>query len=273
MNLQETVFMNKICVFAKNKSTYFIKRLMEEVGHIELFDPWFDQMLPEADIYLARTSGVYRNDLDLMMMGALPKNKVFNSVESLRRFRLKSTQYLWMEENDFPALPWVSLKEGNIETAEKFFRLYPECVVKPLAGQGGWGIEILTWDKYKGWKNKKKKVFDKDYLLQPLIKGADEYRYIFIKGSDPVILKRSATSGVAANFKAGGKAEVARLSDRYYGQMQKIILASGTHYGAIDFFVQDGEMSVIDFNSVPGLEQAESISGRNLVRDLVQSFK
>ncbi len=265
--------MKRICVFAKNKTTYFIKRLEEEVGQIELFDPWFDLMLPDADIYLARTSGVYRSDLDLMILGSLPKNKIFNPVESLKRFRLKSTQYQWFEEHDFPVLPWLHVSQIQFETVEKFFRLYPECVVKPLAGQGGWGIERLTWEKFKSWKNKKNKMGDNDYLLQPFLKGAEEYRFIFIKGARPVILKRMVSSGITANFKTSGKAEVARLSDRLEEQMQTIIMASGAHYGAVDLFVQGGAMFIIDFNSVPGLEQAEKISGRNLLRDLVQSFE
>lgn len=264
--------MNKICVFAKNKNTYFANRLREEVGErVSFFDPWSDFELPEADTYIARTTGVYGNDLDLLMMKSLPAGKVINPYQVLTRFRSKPVQYNWFDQNDFPALPWISLKDADPITVEKFFRLYPEAVVKPFVGQGGWGIEAHTWSSYKSWW-KKKKGCDENYLLQPLIKGASEYRYIFIKGKDPVILKRKASSGVAANFQKEGTAETAELPAVFAEVLNSLVEKSEAIYGAIDLFDQSGSPLILELNTVPGLEQAEKVSGRNLMKDLLRTY-
>lgn len=262
--------MNKICVIAKNKSTYFIKRLIEEVGQVPVFDPWSDFEFPEADKYIVRTTGIYRNDLDLMMMKSLPKEKVVNSHEVLTRFRTKSSQYAWFEDHNFPSLPWIPLKGTDLVTIEKFFRLYPEAVVKPIAGQGGWGIEVLTWDSFKTWK--KKKGADEDYLLQPFIKDAIELRYFFLKGHAPVVLERSAKTGIAANFQRQGSATVTSLPKEFEGQIDELIQKSGAHYGAMDLLLKDGRLIILELNSVPGIEQLEKVSGQNIIKTFLNTL-
>ena len=265
MKVGETVFMNKICVIAKNKETFFIKRLIEELGqNVDIFDPWSDFILPEADRYLVRTTGVYGSDLDLLLLKTIPKNKVINSLEVLQRFRSKTSQYLWFEEQDVPLLPWLSLKNTDLITIEKFFRLYPEVVVKPNIGQGGWGIEVLRWSDYKSWKKKKGK--DEDYLIQPYLKGATEFRYFFMKDFSPIVLKRMGKTGVAANFRQNGKANLATLPPEFSSVIENLVIKSQALYGAIDLLVLDERPVVLELNTVPGIEQLEKISGENIIQ-------
>lgn len=266
MKVRGTVFMNKFCIFAKNKETYFIKRLIEEVGDVKLFDPWSDVDLPEAETYIARTTGVYHSDLDLLMLKSLPK--VINSHESLKRFRSKSSQFLWMEEHGFSILPWLSLKANDALTAEKFTVLYPEVVVKPDIGQGGWGLEVLYRKTIKSWINK----HDPDYLIQPFIKDATELRYFFIKGQDPIVLKRTSKSGIAANFRREGAAELAELPGKFQEELLRLVKLSGAHYGAIDLFIDHGRLYILELNTVPGIEQLEKVSGLNVIKLLLPSF-
>lgn len=261
--------MNKICIIAKNKSTYFIKRLIEEVGESEvaLFDPWSDLLLPEASLYLVRSTGIYGNDLDLMFAKSLPPEKIFNPLPVLERFRAKDRQYFWFEDQDIPSLPWIYVKGSDLLTIEKFFRLYPELIVKPLKGQGGWGVEALTWSSFKTWK--KKKGADEDYLLQPFIKNAVEYRYFFLEGADPVVLERKSKSGIAANFQRQGEAKLSVLPPEYQETIDDLIKKSGAIYGAIDLIIQHGQPYVLELNAVPGIEQLESVSGRNVMKEIL----
>jgi glutathione synthase/RimK-type ligase-like ATP-grasp enzyme len=264
--------MNKICVIAKNKETHFIKRLTEEVGQggapegVALFDPWSDIEFPQARTYIGRTTGIHKSDLDLMMMKSLPR--LINPHDTLKRFRSKQNQYMWMEEHDLPILPWISIRNTDAITAEKFTVLYPEVVVKPDIGQGGWGVEVLTRDSLKGWLKK----HDPDYLLQPFIKHATELRYFFIKGADPIVLKRKAKTGIAANFKNQGEAEVASLPDKFTPVINKLIELSGAYYGAIDLFIQDDELFILELNTVPGIEQLEKVSGLNIMSKLLKNL-
>ena len=261
--------MNKLCIIAKNKKTYFINRLIEEVGNnIAVFDPWSDIDFPQAEKYIVRTTGVYHSDLDLMLLKALPENKIYNSLESLKRFRSKNHQYAWFESVNLPTLPWISLKESDLVTLEKFSVLYPEMVVKPHVGQGGWGIEVLKREDLRRWFKKT----DKDYLLQPFIKDAIELRYFFIKGSEPIILKRTSKSGVAANFQKEGSAEVSQLPEEFQEDIDRLITLSGAHYGAIDLFIDHGRMYFLELNTVPGIEQLEKVSQTNIMKTLLSSL-
>jgi glutathione synthase/RimK-type ligase-like ATP-grasp enzyme len=267
MKVRETVFMNKICVIAKNKQTYFVNRLIEEVGQsVELFDPWSDHEFPQADLYIARTTGIYHSDLDLMMMKSL--KALYNPYEVLKRFRSKSSQFMWMEELDLPILPWISLKNVDAITAEKFTVLYPEVVVKPDIGQGGWGLEVLRRETLKSWMKK----HDSDYLLQPFIKGALELRYFFMKGMKPIVLKRMAKTGIAANFKNAGQAEISELPAEYQNDLDKLISHSGAHYGAIDLLIDHGRLYILELNSVPGIQQLEQVSGQNIIHQFLSSI-
>jgi glutathione synthase/RimK-type ligase-like ATP-grasp enzyme len=263
----KTVFMNTITVVAKNKNTYFIKRLIEEVGErASCFDPWSDFELPEAHRYFARTTGVYGSDLDLLILKSLPIEKVTNSVIALERFRSKMTQYQWFEDNHISCLPWVSIRESDI-TIEKFFRLYPEALVKPLRGQGGWGIEGLTWEQFKSWK--KRKGSDLEYLLQPFVKDAIEYRYFFIKNELPIVLERKAKAGIAANFQKSGEAKLSALPSVFSSEIENLVDKSGASYGAIDLLVKGNHAFVLELNVVPGIEQLEKVSGENVMRKIL----
>ncbi len=263
--------MNKLVVLAKNQNTYFIKRLTEEVREgVAFFNPWADLLLPDGENYLVRTTGVYGNDLDLMFLKTLAPEKILNPLPSIQRFRSKSTQYFWMEEQGFPMLHWLPVKGTDLITIEKFFRLYPESVVKPIIGQGGWGVEALSWDRFKSWK--KKRGADESYLLQPFIKGATEYRYFFIKDDLEIVLERSAKSGIAANFQKQGNAKVSELPDQFKPVVQKIIQASGASYGALDLLVDENTLYVLELNVVPGIEQLEKVTGMNIMAHLAAKF-
>ena len=264
--------MNKLVVVAKNPDTYFIKRLSEEVkqDHLAIFNPWQDLVMPEAERYLVRTTGVYGSDLDLLMLQSLPAEKVINPVSVLKRFRSKSSQYFWMEEENFPILHWLPLKGTELITIEKFFRLYPEVVVKPTIGQGGWGVEVLKWDQFKSWW-KKKQGKDENYLIQPLVRGAKEFRHFFIKGGQSYTLERKSASGIAANFQKQGAAQVAQLDSKALEILGLLVEKSEALYGAIDFFLDGNRLILLELNTVPGIEQLESVTKANIIGDLLNA--
>ena len=264
--------MKNIVIVAKNQETHFIHRVIEEAGqnNCDFFDPWKDLILPEGQRYLVRTTGIHHSDLDLLMLGSLEQSKLVNPLESLKIFRSKASQYQWMERESFPVLPWLDLVGHDPLIVEKFFRLYPYMVVKPHCGQGGWGIEILTWDSFKSWWKKRKNI-DEQYLIQPYQKDSEEFRYFFIKNEWSAVLKRTAKHGVAANFKNQGHAEKAELPIEILTTLHSIVNRSGLYYGAIDLLVDDLEFVILDVNSVPGVEQLEAVTGENVMARLLSA--
>jgi glutathione synthase/RimK-type ligase-like ATP-grasp enzyme len=264
--------MNKLIVFAKNKNTYFIKRLIEEVDFgVELFDPWSDFELPRGDFYLVRTTGVYQSDLDLLILKSLPQDKISNPLATIDIFRSKKNQYLWLESHGYPILPWIDLSKTDDIQKERFFRLYPEVVSKPIFGQGGWGIELFNWDKFKGWW-KRKKGKDESYLIQPYIKNAKEFRGFFIQGHPMIFLERRAQHSIAANFTQSGNAAWVEIEERYKGLLEQLARESGAFYGAIDFFIQEEQLILLELNAVPGIEQLERVTGKNIMKELCEGF-
>lgn len=261
--------MNKLVVVTKNPHTYFLKRLTEEVGDgLLLFNPWTDSFFPKAEKYLVRTSGVYGSDLDLLMLQSLDPSLIVNSLNSLRRFRSKSIQYSWFDDQDFPTAPWINLKGASLLTIEKFFRLFPFAVVKPDIGQGGWGVELFNWERFKIWW-KKKQGKDERYILQAFIGEAKELRYFFIKEEFSLVLERKTQNGITANFKRNGEAFVSALPDEYWPIIDRMVQTSEAQYGAIDLLIKDGQLFVLELNSVPGIEQLEKVSGKNIIRQLL----
>jgi glutathione synthase/RimK-type ligase-like ATP-grasp enzyme len=263
--------MKDIVVFAKNTQTYFAQRLKHELGErVIFFNPWMDAHLPEARKYLVRTTGVYQSDLDLMLLSTLKPDKIINPLPALRLFRSKPSQFNWFEEQDIPCLPWISLKGQDLLVVEKFFRLYPQAVVKPSVGQGGWGVELLSWEKFRSWK--KKKGADQDYLLQPYIQGARELRYFFIKDQFSCLLERSPQRELAANFKNHGQAKLSTAPESIIQKLKGLVESSGALYGAIDFFLQADELLVLELNVCPGIEQLEMVSGENIISQLSAKY-
>jgi glutathione synthase/RimK-type ligase-like ATP-grasp enzyme len=257
--------MNKVTIVAKNKSTYFIRRCIEEFAEkVTLFDPWGDPIFPESEKYLVRTTGIYGNDLDLMLLRTRDPERIINPLTALSRFRNKPDQYEWFEQQNLPVLPWITVKGTDLMTIEKFFRLYPQLLVKPFRGQGGWGIEVLTWESFRSWKKKRKG--DEDYLLQPYVNNGQEFRYFFLQGHPPVVLKRTPRSSVAANFQRQGQATVAQLPEEFSSIINQVVEKSAAYYGAVDLIIQDGQLFILELNAVPGIEQLEKVSGKNVIR-------
>src|SRR5690349_8413184 len=107
--------MNKLSVLSENVKTYFIKRLIEEVGEsLSIHDPR-ESSGPFSEKILVRTTGVNRDDRDLAFLKALPlPSKIFNPLRSLEIFRSKNSQYDFFQKNHLPHLPWRDLSCGSV---------------------------------------------------------------------------------------------------------------------------------------------------------------
>lgn len=264
--------MKPLLILAKNKDTYFIKRLINEVGvsHCMLFDPWSNEHVPEATQQcLVRTTGVYGSDADLDFLKGYPGN-IINPLSALELFRRKSTQYQFFSDHNLPALPWLELIDLSWDEVHHWVRLcrQSQFIVKPDRGQGGWGIEIHDLPSLKDWFELQKQRQDLNYLLQPFLTEAHEYRVFFV-GEELTTLRREATTNhMAANFRQGGLAHLDELPAWSVANIKRLIQDSGAQYGAIDVFLRHPEMWILELNTAPGVEQLEQVSGQNIVADI-----
>jgi glutathione synthase/RimK-type ligase-like ATP-grasp enzyme len=256
--------MNKLCVFSTNVKTYFMTRLINEVGQgLVIFNPQIESELPDAQAVLVRTSGVLRNDLDLAVLEKSHQTKIYNPLFSLKIFRGKASQYEFFEKNNFPHLPWKRMN-GLFEIpvwGSKY-------LVKPDRGQGGWGIRVFDRKELLTWWSKQKVSGDLDYLLQPFMTDVQEFR-VFFCGLGRIILKRKNSDRIPANFQSGGEAELSSLPSGFSSEIERLIKCSGAVYGAIDLFIKADQMFILELNTVPGIEQLEMVSGTNIIRSLL----
>ncbi len=259
--------MNEIAVIAKNKSTYFIKRLTQEVGDVPVFDPWTESNVPEAHFYLVRTTGVYRDDGDLTFLEQL-KRPVFNSALAMKLFRLKSEGNHFLTKKGFCSP--VTLRLEDSKSSLDFVKHFGKVIVKPERGQGGWGIKILNPETFSEWWVEQEKKKDLDYILQEFLGDWEEYRVFFMGQVKQVTLKRTSP-GAAANFAVGGKAVLAELPSMV--PIHEIIEASQCVYGSIDIMCRKKQYSILEVNVSPGIEQLEMVSGQNIIKPLVSYLK
>jgi glutathione synthase/RimK-type ligase-like ATP-grasp enzyme len=263
--------MNKLWVLAKNFNTYFIQRLIDEVGEVTCFNPW-DEPPPAAaqGVVLVRSSGVYRSDLDLEVIEQhFSHCRVLNPLSILKTFRSKPRQYQALESLGLKILPWLDLQSATRQNLSEFIQLTgrQKFVLKPHRGQGGWGIRVLTGSETGPWLQQSS---DREYLLQPYLEHAPEWRVFFHPDQPELCLRRKGT--MAANFAQGGTAEVSRTPRELQHLVQEL-RSQGFAYGAVDALEWEGQFWPIDINATPGVEQLEAVTGQNIVRALVRSLR
>ena len=266
--------MNKICIFAKNPETYFLRRLRDLLGkRLEFFNPWMDQVLPQdCSMVLVRTTGVYGDDRDLELLQKLSHLKILNNYPSLELFRSKDNQYRYFEKQSIPHLPWLDLSQNNLREVEDFFSALKEekILVKPLRGQGGWGIEVFDRNGFTLWWEERIKKQDYSYLMQPYIEKAHECRVFFMKDDFFVSLKRIPQDKVAANFTQEGEAYLCETPETLKEIIRHLIKETGLSYGALDCLFYQNQWIVLEVNAAPGVEQLEKVSGLPIIEEFIQ---
>ncbi|HXH29657.1 MAG TPA: hypothetical protein VNJ01_02480 [Bacteriovoracaceae bacterium] len=266
--------MNKLTVMAKNQNTYFVKRLIQEVGKgsLFLFDPWKDPLeSPQEGRVLVRTTGVYGDERDLEILERFfAPEEIINTLPTLRVLRNKKLQYQIFPTVNIPALPWLDLQHASVPMIRAFLVRHPgsRFLVKPHRGQGGWGIETFSREQMLTWTGDRT---DKEFILQPYLEGWRELRCFFIDDWC-LSLERENSGGAASNFTAGGTARLIDLPPSVKELVGRIRKHFQLTYGAIDFLQQREELITLEINSAPGVEQLEAITGVNVMRKLVDQL-
>lgn len=253
--------MNKLLVVAKNPETYFIKRLIKEVGlsRMLLFNPWQDPRPTDYACVLFRSSGVYQSDKDLEFARSCGR-PLLNPLSALERFRSKSAQYQFFNQIGHPCLPWARLSEWQ-KTAGRF-------LVKPDFGQGGWGIQVFDQLGLAQFHRQQMLKNDLSWIVQPYVSAA-EYR-VFFMGPERYVLKRAPSSEtVAANFAQEGVAELVSMPAHLSQVVEPLIESSQAYYGAIDLLDPSSGPVILELNVVPGIEQLERLTGLNIIQHLL----
>ncbi len=276
------VFMNKLLVLAKNKETYFIKRLLKEGGErIIIFNPWSDEVTPAIEKLsriLVRTTGVYGGEADLLFLKRQPSyKKIMNSLLALETFRSKKRQYEFFDKFGIPSLPWLDLQISQRDDLENFIKAHPAYLylIKPHRGQAGWGITTFTAEELLNWFQERfENQGDLEYLLQVYHGEAQELRFFFTGEDWSATLERiREVQKVAANFGQGGGARRVVTPESFFQILKIIRREIPLYYGAIDALIIQGSPVILEVNTCPGIEQLEAVTGESVINRILKGLE
>jgi len=264
--------MNKLLVLAKNFHTFFIERLQEEANcSVSFLNPWESgREISRDEKILVRSTSIHGSNHDLDYLEH-HKLQSIPSLHALKTLRTKPLQFKYFEERGIAHLPWLNLTQVSSSEIELFASSFKEqkLLIKPQRGQGGWGVrvfedvtELLFW-----WTEAK----DREYLLQPFIEEHEEYR-VFFMGNEYLGLKR-ISKGITANFTQGGEAIEFSPTEELKEIVRNIKEDLGLIYGAADFLCTKGPKGtayLLEMNLVPGIEQLEMVTRRNVPKELLR---
>lgn len=253
-----------IGIASNHRQNYFNSRIEEESKKFSkktlFFNP-FSSDIPLTGLPVVwRITGVSYDDSDLKKTDKL---NIVNPVKTLLILRDKFKTFETFKEK-LPINKAIMLKEYlSLNMTKDDYQ-----VVKTLRGNQGRGVYFTNkkwWEKFLTeciLKN------DYNYIVGPKLFGK-EFRIFLIKGKRPIILQRIGRG--KANFHQGGGAKLVETSE--FNDLITLIDKSIDYtYLAIDFIITSQDPVIIDINGVPGIEQLEAISKRNIAFELLESI-
>ncbi len=136
------------------------------------------------------------------------------------------------------------------------------CVVKPVNGGSSIGVSIVKMDKDLSKSILKAKKYDNQILIEEYIKGRELTCGILGDEVLPVveIKSRNEFFDYQSKYEESGAEEIcpAEISTDLKNKIQKISkkvfeLIGGRGYGRVDLIERDGEVYVLEINTLPGL--------------------
>lgn len=267
--------MNKLQIFAKNPHTFFIDRIKEEASllgvEVGITNPWLEKAYQKnsSEVFLVRSTSIHGTDDDLSYIEKFDL-KTLPPLKALKILRTKPQQFAYFSAQNIGHLPWRNLLTVAEEEIRDFAKNKKKLLIKPQRGQAGWGVrvfsgveELLEW-----WHSSS----DREYLLQPYIEEHEEVRVFFMENTY-LALKR-VKKGVAANFRQDGQAIQIPVPPQLQEIVEKIRQDLKLTYGAADFLLSSpkGTPYLLEMNLVPGIEQLEGVTGRNIAKELLSIF-
>jgi ribosomal protein S6--L-glutamate ligase len=274
-----------IMIASLNPNLYTTKRLISEaqklkhsVKYINPYEFQLPMKLHTLDgCYFHRTTGTNYDDFDLVVTKhhELQGMKVTNPLQSLKLFRSKDLQSLFFSEHKIPSIKTFLYRGSMNEKIEsEILKLSPtqKYILKMNRGNQGIGVNFLESHKsllsvletFHAMK-------DQRFLIQPYIAHKKEWRLFIIKGEIIACIEKNLRQ---EDFRGNAKRSEGKILTRIPGDLQKIALkafaASELDYAGIDLLLSDkGEILILEVNPIPGFEQAEALSGKNIARELL----
>lgn len=276
---------NSIIIASLNPNLYTTKRLLEETAKLKhspiYLNPYqfhiTQQKTKLQGHYFHRTTGTNYDDFDLVVTHhhEVHGMKVTNPTERLKLFRSKDLQSLFFTQNDLPSIKTLLYRgDMNSNIAAEISKLSKDhkFILKMNRGNQGIGVNFLEGEKsLHSILETFNAMKDQRFLIQPYIAHKKEWRLFLIKGEIIACIEKTLAKD---DFRGNAKRSNGKILKKIPTDLQALAINafnySGLDYAGIDILLTDkGEMLILEINPIPGFEQAEELSGKNIARELI----
>lgn len=276
----------RVCLLTQHPHLFTQQRLVSELREFKIEA---DVIRPENNCWVLPNSAI-PYDLTFNRLSSVESGPFETALSSLPRWgtqvnswdlRLKlwdkARQIIWLNEYDLEAPPSMMIK-GPIDQNHLAWKEFVSehstghgWVMKFNRGQKGIGVNFIESEKALfDWVNTLFRMGDQDFLIQPKLSQDQEYRLTLLGGKPWCLLKRYGEKG---NFAQGATAEEVTPGNYpkgIQGLIDRLSDLGDTSYLAIDIIMVNHRPYILDVNTMPGVEQLETVSGRNFIKDLIR---
>lgn len=271
----------RICLLTQHPETFSSRRLLEEakrLGAVTVLDPLRVRIARPAhvesfDLTLNRVAAV-EADSFLATLLQLPQwGRQSNAWETRQQLWDKTRQALWLEARGLPFVPFFAHR-GPLTPQDPDWRAFAEAhasergwVLKVNRGLRGIGVHFIADTRELfAWLETFYRLGDQDFLVQPRLAPGPEFRLTLLGTEVWALLERTGSAG-PANFAQGGSArELASPPAELRALVERLSALRLADLACLDILVGPQGPLVSDVNLVPGFEQLEAVTGRNLGR-------
>ncbi|MHA2425524.1 MAG: ATP-grasp domain-containing protein [Candidatus Thorarchaeota archaeon] len=239
-----------------------------------------NQDLSNLDVLLvldlgAKDIGAFFNRVGLLSALAEMDVEIINPVNSILVMRNKAETMRKLVSAKLP-VPKTLITE-SIEDGAEFIRENFPCILKPITGFGGEGVQLI--DKQFDLENVydylkfHSQIFGKGaYLLQEYVRNPGfDIRALVLDNDVIATMQRVGTEGVVTNLHAGG---IPRANDINVEELSLRAAAAvkGRLVGVDLIPDQNGKVWVLEVNATPGWRGIQKVTGFNISKRIADSI-
>lgn len=276
---------NNIIIASLNPKLYTTRRLLEEAKKLKhspiYINPYqFHLTRPKALLsgrYFHRTTGTNYDDFDLVVSKhhEVHGMKVTNPIEQMKTFRSKDLQSLFFSEHHLPAIKTLMFRGDmtlDLEAGIAKLSQDEKYILKMNRGNQGIGVNYLVGLKsLHSILETFNAMKDQRFLIQPYIAHKKEWRLFLIKGEIIACIEKTLSKD---DFRGNAKRSNGKILKKVPAELQALAINafnfSGLDYAGVDMLMSEkGEILFLEINPIPGFEQAEELSNKNIARELI----
>jgi glutathione synthase/RimK-type ligase-like ATP-grasp enzyme len=281
--------LKKLIIASESKNLYTTKRLLDEGTKLKRSTTWINpyeehlscgEINKEPGTYLFRTTGIRYDDFDLLCAKnySLENYKIVNPLQALNVFRSKDNQALFFKEHSIQGIPSF-IYRGSL-TEEKWNELLTlsptgDYILKMSKGNQGIGVNFIQGTQsLKSFLETFQAMKDQRFLIQPFIPHKKELRVFIINNEIHAIVERTLTKD---DFRGNAKRSIGKIIKKIPSllrdEIERAFLLSGLSYCGIDLLMSDEGYKFIEINPVPGFEQVELLTQKNIAKEILTQLE